>query len=87
MDASVNVRNLKCGGCAKAITKKIHELDNISNVLVSIEESKVSFNYNNASDLDYVIQKLKDIGYPLMEEHNTTLTKMRSYVSCAIGKL
>lgn len=86
MEASVNVQNLKCGGCANAITKKISELDNISNVLVSIEESKVSFNYNNTSDLDYVIQKLKDIGYPLKEEQNTTLSKVKSYVSCAIGK-
>lgn len=86
MEASVNIQNLKCGGCANTITKKISELDNISNVLVSIEESKVSFIYNNASDLDHVIQKLKDIGYPLMEEQNKSLIKVRSYVSCAIGK-
>lgn len=87
METSVYVQNLKCGGCANTITKKISELDNISNVLVNIVESKVSFNYENAIDLDHVIQKLKAIGYPITEQQNTTITKVRSYVSCATGKL
>ena len=50
MKTSITVQNLKCGGCAKTITSKLSTIENISNLMVDIEGSKVSFNYSKEAD-------------------------------------
>ena len=43
MNTTILIQNLKCGGCANTITTKISTLENISNVIVNVEDSSVSF--------------------------------------------
>lgn len=87
MKTSIIVQNLKCGGCANAITSKITALDNISDVIVDKETSTVSFNAASANDALFAKEKLKSIGYPSIEENNNTFTKAKSIMSCATGKI
>jgi copper chaperone len=87
MKATIIVQNLKCGGCARTITNKLSELENISEVQVSPNTSMVSFEYEDSSDALNVKDKLKDLGYPSIDSKNTLASKAKSYLSCATGKM
>ncbi|MCK5440793.1 MAG: heavy-metal-associated domain-containing protein [Maribacter sp.] len=87
MKATIIVQNLKCGGCAKTITNRLTELDNITEVNVEPETSMVSFTYENISDAISVKDKLKDLGYPSIDNKNGIVAKAKSFVSCATGKM
>lgn len=87
MKATIIVQNLKCDGCARTITNKLSELENISEVQVSPNTSMVSFEYEDSSDALNVKDKLKDLGYPSIDSKNTLASKAKSYLSCATGKM
>ncbi|MBA6151378.1 heavy-metal-associated domain-containing protein [Gelidibacter maritimus] len=87
MNTSIVVQNLKCGGCVNTITTKLSNIPNISNLQVDVEESKVSFSYLNESDAGKVKEKLKQLGYPSVDDSNSLSSKAKSFVSCATGKL
>lgn len=87
MKTSIIVQNLKCGGCANTISTKLSEIETISNIQVDVEESKVTFNVSNSEDAIAVKQKLKSLGYPSIEDENGLVSKAKSFVSCATGKL
>lgn len=87
MKISIIVQNLKCGGCAKTITSKITELHNISEVTVDKDTSTVSFISQTVEDALLVKHKLKSLGYPSIEDDNSVVSKAKSFVSCATGKI
>ncbi|RAR70112.1 heavy-metal-associated domain-containing protein [Flavobacterium aciduliphilum] len=87
MKTKLIVQNLKCGGCAKTISSKIAQVGSISEIEVVVDESSVSFSYDNESTLEKVVEVLKTNGYPVEGDSNTMTTKAKSFVSCAIGKM
>ncbi|MDP5229456.1 MAG: heavy-metal-associated domain-containing protein [Cellulophaga sp.] len=87
MQNSIIVQNLKCGGCAKTITSKISDIPNINDVKVDVETSAISFISDSSETTLKVIEKLKSIGYPSVDDENTFASKAKSFVSCATGKM
>ncbi|WP_339665883.1 cation transporter [Maribacter arcticus] len=87
MTSVIPIQNLKCGGCAKTIISKLEEILTITNVSVSVESSSVQFDASNQEDITTVKNKLKSIGYPSIDQGNSILSKAKSFVSCATGKL
>lgn len=87
METTIQIQNLKCGGCANTIIKNIVVLEGITNVSVNVEESTVTFNYETEAQLVEVKEKLKTLGYPEDGATNSLGSKAKSYVSCAIGKM
>jgi len=87
MNTTINIQNLKCGGCANTITKNLTQLEAITEVTVNVEESTISFAYPTEEKLMEVKEKLKTLGYPEDGEANSLGSKAKSYVSCAIGKM
>lgn len=87
MRTSIIVQNLKCGGCAKTITTKLSELNNISDIKVNNETSTVSFLTENSDDALAVKEKLKTLGYPSIKDENNVISKAKSFVSCATGRM
>lgn len=87
MKTTIVVQNLKCGGCAKTITSKLTEFSTISDVMVDVEASKVSFVHENSTDALEVKHKLKSLGYPSIDSTNSMASKALSFVSCATGKM
>ena len=87
MNTSITVQNLKCGGCANTITTKLAELENISEVTIDVDKSIVAFNHNNQAEAIAVKDRLKTLGYPLVDDDNNLVSKAKSFVSCATGKL
>ncbi len=80
----ISVENLKCGGCANSISKKLSDVHGVTSVNVDINSGVIDvqgdFNMNE------VIKKLDAMGYPVVGQNNL-LKKTKSYVSCAIGKM
>ncbi len=87
MKISLIIQNLKCGGCAKTITEKLTDINDVSNVQVDTTLNTVSLNYSQESTLENVKNVLSNIGYPIFGEENTLGKKVKSYVSCAVGKM
>lgn len=87
MNTKIFIQNLKCNGCATTITKKLSQLENITDIKVVVEEGSVAFNYKDNLDFEVVIETLKENGYPVEGDENTLGTKAKSFVSCAIGKM
>jgi len=87
MKTSIQVQNLKCGGCDNTITTKLSDIKNISGISIAVDKSEVSFDYLNDEDLENVIEKLKALGYPSIDDANSLGSKAKSFVSCATGKL
>ncbi|MCR9182719.1 MAG: heavy-metal-associated domain-containing protein [Flavobacteriaceae bacterium] len=87
MKTTLQIQNLKCGGCAHTVTTKITALENIENVLVDVDTDTVSFEYTNEADLETVKKKLLSLGYPAIGEANPLTAKAKSFVSCAVGRM
>lgn len=87
MKTSIIVQNLKCSGCAHTISTKISTIENISDIEVDVDDNKVTFTYVNEEDALKVKEKLKQLGYPSIEDSNSLTSKAKSFVSCATGKL
>lgn len=87
MKTILEIQNLKCGGCANTITKKVSNVDDVSELEINNDTNTVSFQYENESTLNEVKELLNSIGYPVVGDKNALTTKAKSFVSCAIGRM
>ena len=89
MNYSINVENIKCGGCAGTITKKINAIDGVEATEVDIENGIVKV--DGAEGLqERLTATLLKLGYPesgTAEGIAAVKAKAKSFVSCAVGKL
>lgn len=87
MNHFVQIQNLKCGGCAKTVMDTLKKLPNVNDITVEVDKSMVAFSTEEGSTLEIVEQKLTEIGYPPVGSKNSVITKAKSFVSCATGKM
>ena len=87
MKRSIIVQNLRCGGCANTITKKLASIEDVRDISIEIEASEISFETESDATMNKVIEQLKTLGYPEERAHNSLSLKAKSFVSCATGKL
>lgn len=86
MEKKVIVQNLKCGGCANTITKKLSELEGIETISVDKDIAEVTMNGTEQA-LTRAEERLSELGYPVEGESNSILQKGKSFVSCATGRM
>ena len=85
----ITVENIKCGGCAGTITKKLSSAFDTEDIDVNIEQGIISIDIND-SKREELAQVLLGLGYPETDSvHglNSAKAKAKSFVSCAIGKM
>ncbi|WP_299620996.1 heavy metal-associated domain-containing protein [uncultured Tenacibaculum sp.] len=87
MKSTIIIQNLKCSGCSNTIVKKVSQLEAISEVEVDVDNSTVSFNYSNESDVEMVKKTLYTLGYPEENDPNSISRKVKSFISCANGRM
>jgi copper chaperone CopZ len=87
MKTTLEIQNLKCGGCANTIITRLNGLENISEVTVNNEDDTVTFNYNNEANLQEATKLLSKLGYPIVGENNPLTKKAKSFMSCAVGRM
>lgn len=87
MNTTLEIQNLKCGGCAHTIISKLNDLEGIQNVSVDTELNTVSFESELASEVESVTKLLSNLGYPVSGDANSIGKKAKSFVSCAVGRM
>lgn len=87
MTTTLEIQNLKCGGCAHTIISKLNSLDGIKNVSVDTDSNMVSFENESATEVDSAILLLSKLGYPVDGDANSIGKKAKSFVSCAVGRM
>jgi copper chaperone len=79
------VENIKCSGCMNTISKAVLSVDGTSNVVIDLENEKITVDANETLR-EKIVAKLHKLGYPEVGQNNF-IEKAKSYVSCAVGKM
>ncbi len=87
MHTTVIIQNLKCKGCKNTVNKYLEKIEGISNIKIDVETNHVSFNYKTDNAIENVRIELSELGYPIIGDPNTIASKVKSFVSCAVGKI
>lgn len=88
MNYSVDVENIKCGGCANSIRTKLLADGRVSDVVVDIAAGRVAIDGDEAGR-DEIVATLARLGYPevgSVEGLKAAAAKAKSFVSCAVGR-
>ncbi|MBE8189615.1 MAG: heavy-metal-associated domain-containing protein [Candidatus Thioglobus sp.] len=86
---NITVENIKCGGCASTISKKLSSVFATQNIQINIEKGEISIDLP-AEKKSELTKVLLNLGYPEADSvHglNSAKAKAKSFVSCAIGKI
>ena len=89
MTYDLTVENIKCGGCAGTITKRLTALDSVSDCQVDVEKGIVSITGEESGKIEVTALLLK-LGYPesgTAEGLKAAKARAKSFVSCAVGKM
>lgn len=89
MKIEIQVENIKCGGCAGSIEKKLLALSGVSQVDINIEQGLVAVESSEAIREALSAELLK-MGYPeagTAEGIGAAAAKAKSFVSCAAGRV
>jgi copper ion binding protein len=62
-EVTLNVKGMKCGGCAKNVENALKTLPGVSAVAVDLKAAKVKVTYEGNVTADQMKQKVKDAGY------------------------
>lgn len=87
MKNTLEILNVKCGGCANSVKKGLMSIEGIENIEVDIEKGIVSFDAASNDSVNLAKEKLSNMGYPENGDANTIMHKAKSFVSCATGKM
>ena len=87
MSTTIEILNLKCGGCANTIKKGITSIDGVNETTIDIETSQITIDTDIDSVIISVKEKLSKMGYPEVGDVNTMMHKAKSFVSCATGRM
>ncbi|SMN12912.1 Heavy metal transport/detoxification protein [Bathymodiolus heckerae thiotrophic gill symbiont] len=85
----ITVENIKCGGCAGTITKKLNTEFNTESAKVNVEQGTVDIDIEDIKRNE-VTKILLGLGYPEIDSvqgFDSAKAKAKSFVSCAIGKI
>lgn len=85
MTKSIKVQNIKCGGCANSIQKKLSAIEGVSDVKIDVEDGMIFWTDIENDQSVLIKETLAKMGYP--EGNSTLIQTAKSYVSCAIGRL
>lgn len=84
MTHTIEVENIKCGGCMNSIKTALLKIENVSEVTIDKETDTIIV--HSETDRTVFVNVLSGLGYP-EKGHNTLLHKGKSFVSCAVGNL
>ncbi len=87
MSTTIEIVNLKCGGCVNTVKKGVLSIEGINEVEVDLDASKVIIPTSDEKLIEEAKAKLSKMGYPEIGDANTMIHKAKSFVSCATGKM
>lgn len=90
MSKTLEVLNVKCGGCANSLMSSLKE--EFGEIIVNLEKKprEITLDIEDTKMEDLKL-KLRNLGYPLSTDNlsgfDKAATKAKSFVSCAVGKI
>ncbi|MEA3354227.1 MAG: heavy-metal-associated domain-containing protein [Campylobacterota bacterium] len=90
MKKTLQVNNVKCGGCANTLKKALS--GEFGEIEVDLEKMprEISLDIED-ENMEALKLKLRSLGYPLVDDELSGIeevtTKAKSFVACAIGKI
>ncbi len=89
MEKTLEVLNVKCGGCANTLINSLKDEFGEVNVNLEVMPRQITLDINE-NKLEELKIKLRGLGYPLTTDELSGFDKAtataKSFVSCAIGK-
>jgi len=89
MTKTLEVYNVKCGGCANTLITALKEEFGEVTVDLEVNPRKITLDIED-SKMEELKVKLRGLGYPLTTDELSGLEKAattaKSFVSCAVGK-
>jgi copper chaperone CopZ len=86
MTHTYTVQNIRCGGCANTITRKLGDAG-IRVLTVDPATQTVVIEHDDAAVVTRGEAVLKGLGYPPAGAESSIADTAKSFVSCAIGRL
>lgn len=81
---TIEVENIKCGGCMNSIKTSLQKIE--TGINVTIDKATDTITINSDAERELLVAKLSKLGYP-EKGNNTLLHKGKSFVSCAVGNM
>jgi copper chaperone CopZ len=89
MKTTLEVHNVKCGGCANTLTTALKEEFGEVTVDLNVQPRKITLDIEEEK-IEHLKIKLRGLGYPLVTDElsgfEKATTTAKSFVSCAVGK-
>ena len=84
---TLTIQNLKCGGCANTVSTNLNRIEGVFDVAVDPDHGTVDLQVRSKDLIQTITNELRRLGYPLVDEDNPFFTRVKSYTSCAIGRM
>ena len=78
MKHTIEIQNLKCGGCAKTIENYLGQIANLELGNIDIGTGSITINTTSEETLSLAEKKLQELGYPIIGDKNSVITKAKS---------
>lgn len=89
MKKTLEVHNVKCGGCANTLITALEESFGEVSVDLEVMPRKITLDIED-NKMEELKLKLRALGYPLTTDELSGIDKVtttaKSFVSCAVGK-
>jgi len=90
MKQTFKIQNVKCGGCASTLKSKLADQFGDVKVNLEVEPREITLDVDD-TQMEALRTMLRGLGYPMSDEKlnlfETSTTKAKSFVSCAVGKV
>ena len=86
MKEVIAIQNLKCSGCEASIVSTLAAFPEVEKVAVDFTDATVHIEANGPGQRKKYEQALTSAGYPPAGAANPLGRKVKSYISCAIGR-
>jgi len=90
MKQTLQVENVKCGGCASTLSSKLEAQFGEIEVNLEVHPREITLEIDEDKE-EALKLALRGLGYPLSTDElgliETASTKAKSFVSCAVGKV
>lgn len=87
MKSTLEIQNLKCGGCENTLRQNLSKFSFINNLEIDVACSTLSYEAVKPEDTELIVLKLSELGYPVIDEVNSLSKKAMSYLSCVMGRV
>lgn len=85
----VEVENIKCGGCANTISKRLRQIEGVTAAEVDTDTGKIQIQGPDSAR-SLTVSTLAGLGYPekgSVEGMRSLAAKAKSFASCAVGRI